>query len=170
KAELRVILFGTFEVPGVPGEEDGGTGVVVGQARALLLSEAFELSRVLRLHPASSEERGALEAHWHVVLRAHAVCQYIELQGADNAHDPGAAEVCLENGRRPLFRELQQRLAEVFGSYRIFRAHGLEQLGSEAGQTRKMECLTLGQAVAHVQLTVIGDADDVTRPGFVHDL
>src|SRR5262245_5844927 len=48
--ELRVVFFGTFEVPGVSGEEHGGTRMVVRQARALLLAEALQLARIVRLH------------------------------------------------------------------------------------------------------------------------
>src|SRR5688572_27254406 len=96
--ELRIILLGAFEVPGVSRQKHGGAGVIVREARAILLAEALELARIGSFDPARGVQLRPLEAHGHVVFGANAIGQDVKLKRSDDADHPGRAEVRLEDG------------------------------------------------------------------------
>src|SRR5436305_2022229 len=69
-----------------------------------------------------------------------------------------------------LLAELQQGAAEVLRLHRVLRPHLLEQLRREARDAGEAQLLPLGQRVADAQHAVVGDAEDVARPGLLGEL
>src|SRR5690606_35984114 len=84
-----------------------------------------------------------------------------------NADYPVGAKACLENARRPLLRELEERAAEMLGAHRIERADALQQFRREARNAGEADILTLRQRIADTQIAVVRDTDDIAGPGFL---
>src|SRR5690606_39241333 len=132
KTDGGPVLFRPLQMPGVPGEENRRLIVIIGERRLIGIDEFLHLAVILRLDPARRVKLGRLACHRDIIFGADAVGQHFELQAADNADYPVGAKACLENARRPLLRELEERAAEMLGAHRIERADALQQFRREA--------------------------------------
>src|SRR5690606_10151758 len=110
-----------------------------------------------------------LQRHRHLVFGADAIRENVELQGADDPHDPVRSNHRLENPGRTLLCQLQQRSAQVLGLERIEGPHLSQQLGSKGGQASEVQILSFRQRVAEVERAVVRYADDVASPGFFRE-
>ena len=81
-----------------------------------------------------------------------------------------AADDAAEHLGHALLGQILERALELLGLHRILQPHAAQDLRREVGDADDLDRLALGQRVADAQHAVVGDADDVARPGLVDDL
>ena len=111
EADCGPFLDRRAQIPGVAGEENRDTVMVLGAGRRVLDAEAVELRGVVGVEPAGRLIGGAVEAGGKAIFGGEPRRQHVELQGADDADDPVAASKRLEDARHPLLGQLLQARA-----------------------------------------------------------
>ena len=95
--DVRRVLLGVVEMPGVTRHEHRRAFVVFGHGGAVGVDEGLHLGRGVGVDPARGVKLRRLEMHRHVVFRADAVGQDVELQTADNTDNPIGTDGRFEN-------------------------------------------------------------------------
>ncbi len=90
-------------------------------------------ARIFRAHPAGKLEARGLKRHVKVVFGADPLRQHVELQGADHADDPVAADQRLEQRVDAFLGQLLQRAAQMLRLHRVLETHAAQDLGREIG-------------------------------------
>ena len=66
--------------------------------------------------------------------------------------------------------QLGEAGTQLLALHRVSQLDDLEELGRKEGQPGELQLLAFGQRVAQLQHAVVGQADDVARPGVLHQL
>ena len=66
--------------------------------------------------------------------------------------------------------QLGEAGAQLLALHRVSQLDDLEELGRKEGQPGELQLLAFGQRVAQLQHAVVGQTDDVARPGVFHQL
>ena len=66
--------------------------------------------------------------------------------------------------------QLGEAGAQLLALHRVSQLDDLEELGRKEGQPGELQLLAFGQRVAQLKHTMVGQTDDVARPGVLHQL
>ena len=96
--------------------------------------------------------------------------QHFELQTSHHTDHPIGAQLGFEDLGHPFFGEAFQCAAQMFRLHGVVEPHPLQNLRGEIRNAGEDQIFIFGQRVTDPDRTVIGNADNVAGPGFVHQL
>src|SRR6516225_3911142 len=161
EAQCRPLRDGGAKIPGVAGEKDRDTVMVLRTRRRVSDAKAVEFGRVVGVEPARRLKGGAVEPGGEAVFGGEPRLQHIELQRADDTDDPIAARQRLKDAGHPLLGQLLERVLQMLRLHRVVDLDPLQDFGRKVWNAGDAERLAFGQSVADPQAPVVGNANDV---------
>ena len=170
EADLLPALLGHRQVAAIGHHEGGGLDRVPRNAGRVGLDELLQLVRVLGRDPAGHLVAGRQEARLHAIFGLQPVGHHLELQLADGAQQQRSAQMRPEDLNGTFLAQLGEAGTQLLALHRVSQLDDLEELGRKEGQPGELQLLAFGQRVAQLQHAMVGQTDDVARPGVFHQL
>ena len=134
----------------------------------LAFLEIVELNLVITLYPASLVQVGGLPTAKRIVFILQSVLNHLELQLPHCTNDLAVVKLVDKQLGHALVHQLLNTLVELLGLHRVSILDVLEHLWRETRQSAEMKHLTLSQSVPNLEDTIVGQADNVARIGFLY--
>ena len=149
------------------GKEHVASVLILSHVLVFALLETVKLGFVVALYPACLVEVYRLPAALGVVFVFQTVLDNLKLQLSHCADNLAAVELVDKHLCHTFVHELVDTLLQLLCLHRVIVLNVFEHLGREARQTAEVQLLSLGERVANLEYSVVGQTNDVARPSLL---
>ena len=129
--------------------------------------EVVEFFGIIALYPAGFVKADGLPATLRSVLMQQAVLYNLKLQLPHGSYNLAPVETIDKQLCNAFVHQLVYTFLQLFGFHRVGILDIFEQLGREAGQAFEVQLFALGEGIAYLEITGIGQAHNIAGEGLV---